>query len=167
MFYLWYSSWYLLGIVVARIASVLWSCVSFINNSGGAVCLLFRMSFFYDGWERDSLINWHVGNRELAFVPVESWNEARLHGKTRNSEVFSPYGNVKETSVSTPLLHLQCWVASVTWWVLCESLMPLQKVLSGKIIPVYEEVSWETLRCWTKWFQDFGYLNIQIVNMAL
>lgn len=132
MFYLWYSSWYLLGIVVSRIASVLWSCVSFIHNSGSAACLLFRMSFFYDGWERDWLMSWHVGSRELAFAPMESWNEARLHGKTRNSEVFSPYGNVKEASVSTALLHLQCWVASVTWLALCESLMPLQTVLSGK-----------------------------------
>lgn len=42
MFYLWCSSWYLLGIVVARITSELLSCVSSISNSGSAVWLLYQ-----------------------------------------------------------------------------------------------------------------------------
>lgn len=131
MFSLWCSSQYLLGIVVARIASMVWSCMSF-SSSGSAVWLLFRMPFFYGGWERDLHMYWHLGSRELAFVSMEHWNEARLCGKTQNSEGFSPYDDVKEASVSTSLLHSQHWVACAAWLALCESLMLLQTVLSGK-----------------------------------
>lgn len=77
---------------------------------------------------------WHVGSRELAFAPMESWNEARLCGKTQNLQVFLNINMniVKEVSISTLLLHLQRWAACALWSHLCESLLPLQTVLSGK-----------------------------------
>lgn len=130
MFYLWCSSRYLLGFVVARIVSVLWSCVSFISNSGSALWLLFRMSFMMGGsgtdlcigmWEEENwlLYQWRVEMKPGYMARLQIWK-------------FFLHIYVKEASVSTLLLHSQCWVSCVTWSALCESLIPLQTVLWGK-----------------------------------
>ena len=154
----WCSSRYLLGILATRLTSwgVLWSPACFLIDVRERN-VAFVQDVFLLWWVGEGLTSvLACGRQRTGFCT--SGEVKQSQGKHQNSKYrgFSQYDSIRDASVSTLLVHWQCWVVldgqpGVSHWLPCRQCFQEWRRAANK------EVLSELLRCQMRWFQNIKY----------